>query len=229
MTVLITLTTAGLDSGPFNLYSNLDGFVTPFQSSVSRSALLAGFSTSLVPDFTSTIRIKSTGVCTNYIDVILENTTTTTTSSSSTTTTTSIPLPTLINPNSCFPGSPSGEVQVSGATVGDVIVFRTYYSGMVGTDGASSSVSTHASFNGVSATPSCFAVNTGSHAFGLTVDATVTMSATTQTFPTTLFYRNGTSFTLFDKYTQIISYNGTVVSGNRLYTICSGNDSGPGC
>ena len=30
MTVLITLTTAGTDSGPFTLYSNIDGYGTPF-------------------------------------------------------------------------------------------------------------------------------------------------------------------------------------------------------
>lgn len=88
MTVLITLTVAGTDSGPFDLYSDVDGYVSAFETGVSRSALLAGYSSSLVPNGTTTIRIKSTGVCTNFIDVIVVTTTTTTTSSSSTTTTT---------------------------------------------------------------------------------------------------------------------------------------------
>jgi hypothetical protein len=90
MTVLITLTIAGSDSGPFDLYSNLDGYVSAFESGVSKSSLLSGYSSALVPDFTSTIRVKSNGVCTNFIDIIVEQpmTTTTTTSSSSTTTTT---------------------------------------------------------------------------------------------------------------------------------------------
>ena len=79
MTVLITLTTAGSDSGPFDLYSNLDGYTSAFESGVSKSALLAGYSSALVPDFTTTVRVKSNGVCTNYVDILLESTTTTTT------------------------------------------------------------------------------------------------------------------------------------------------------
>jgi hypothetical protein len=78
MTVLLTLTTAGADSGPFNLYSNLDGYVTAFESGVSQAALLAGYSSSLVPDFTTTVRILSSGVCNNYVDITLTSGTTTT-------------------------------------------------------------------------------------------------------------------------------------------------------
>lgn len=89
MTVLITLTTAGSDSGPFNLYSNLDGYVSAFATGVSKSALLAGYSSSAVPDYTTTIRVMSVGDCTNYIDIVLSTLTTTTTSTSSTSTTTS--------------------------------------------------------------------------------------------------------------------------------------------
>lgn len=85
MTVLITLTTAGADSGPFDLYSNLDGYVSAFETGISKSALLAGYSSNLVPDYTSTIRIKSNGVCVNYIDIELESIITTTT-------TTTIPI-----------------------------------------------------------------------------------------------------------------------------------------
>jgi hypothetical protein len=87
MTVLITLTIAGTDSGPFDLYSNLDGFTSAFETGVSKSALLAGYSSSLVPDYTTTIRVKSNGVCLNYVDILVESTTTTTT-------TTESPLPT---------------------------------------------------------------------------------------------------------------------------------------
>lgn len=90
MTVLITLTTAGADTGPFDLYSNLDGYVSAFETGVSKSSLLAGYSSALVPDGTSVIRIKSNGNCVNYIDVnvVILTTTTTSTSSSTTTTTT---------------------------------------------------------------------------------------------------------------------------------------------
>jgi len=94
MTVLITLTVAGADSGPFNLYSDIDGFTSAFETGVSKAALLAGYSSALVPDYTTVIRVLSTGDCTNYIDITLDAPTTTTTSSSSsstTTTTTGIP------------------------------------------------------------------------------------------------------------------------------------------
>jgi hypothetical protein len=79
MTVLITLTTAGSDSGPFNLYSNLDGYISAFATGVSKAALLAGYSSSVVPDFTTVIRVLSTGDCTNYIDITLNAPVTTTT------------------------------------------------------------------------------------------------------------------------------------------------------
>jgi hypothetical protein len=70
MTALITLTTAGADTGPFNLYSDLDGYITPFEIGVSKAALLAGYSTSLIPDFTTTVRILSTSTyCINSVDI----------------------------------------------------------------------------------------------------------------------------------------------------------------
>ena len=80
MTVLITLTVAGTDSGPFNLYSNLDGYTSPFETGVSKASLLSGYSSALVPDYTTVIRVLSTGDCTNYIDIVLDAPSTTTTS-----------------------------------------------------------------------------------------------------------------------------------------------------
>jgi len=88
MTVLITLTVAGTDSGPFNLYSNLDGYVSAFETGVSKSALLAGYASALVPDFTTIIRVQSVGNCNNYIDIPLYTSTTSTSSTSSTSSTT---------------------------------------------------------------------------------------------------------------------------------------------
>jgi hypothetical protein len=79
MTVLITLTTAGTDSGPFDLYSNLDGYTSAFETGVSKASLLAGYSSALVPDYTTTVRVKSNGLCVNYVDILLGATTTTTT------------------------------------------------------------------------------------------------------------------------------------------------------
>ena len=81
MTISITLTTAGTDTGPFNLFSNVDGYTTAFVSGVSKSALVSGYSTSLAPVGTTIVRVKSTGLCTNYIDITLIQPTTTTTTS----------------------------------------------------------------------------------------------------------------------------------------------------
>lgn len=77
---VITLTTAGADTGPFNLYSDLDGFITPFETGVGKAALEAGYLSSLIPDGSTIIRVKSTSLfCNNYIDLSLPITTTTTT------------------------------------------------------------------------------------------------------------------------------------------------------
>lgn len=104
MTVLITLTTAGTDSGPFDLYSNLDGYSSAFESGVSKASLLAGYASALVPDYTTTVRVKSNGTCVNYVDIVLENTTTTTTTvAPSTTTTTTIVGPTTTTTTTIVP------------------------------------------------------------------------------------------------------------------------------
>lgn len=81
MTALITLTVAGIDSGPFNLYSNLDGYSTAFETSVPKASLLIGYASTLVPDYATSVRIKSIGECINFIDIPLYSTTTTTTTS----------------------------------------------------------------------------------------------------------------------------------------------------
>jgi len=79
MTVLLTLTTAGTDATVFDLYSDIDGFTTAFETGVSRASLVAGYSSVLVPDYTTTVRIQATEKCVNSVDIVLENTTTTTT------------------------------------------------------------------------------------------------------------------------------------------------------
>jgi len=89
MTVLITLTTAGTSTGPFSLYSDANSYSTPFETGVAKSSLLAGYTSTLVPNGTTIIRVMSTGTCTNYTDIpVTPCTTTTTTSSTSSTTTT---------------------------------------------------------------------------------------------------------------------------------------------
>ena len=97
MTVLITLTVAGTDSGPFNLYTNLDGYTSAFETNVPKASLLAGYASALVPDFATIIRIKSIGDCVNFIDIPLYGPITTSTSSTSSTTTTSTTIA-----NTCY-------------------------------------------------------------------------------------------------------------------------------
>jgi hypothetical protein len=69
----ISLTSAATNTGPFNLYSDTDSFVTPFESAVSKTSLLAGFLSSNVPNGTVTCRVKSTGTCTNYVDMPIDD------------------------------------------------------------------------------------------------------------------------------------------------------------
>jgi len=89
MTALITLTVAGTDSGPFNLYSDLDGYISAFETAVDKGDLLAGYLSVLVPDGTNTVRVMSVGLyCNTYVDIVLEALTTTSTTTVALTTTT---------------------------------------------------------------------------------------------------------------------------------------------
>jgi hypothetical protein len=126
MLVLIKLTSAGVDAGPFNLYSNTDGFVTPFVTGISKATLLSGYLSSAVPNGSTVVRCVSTGTCTNYVDfnittglttttttTIPGTTTTTTTSGGGTTTSTTTPAPSAVakiqvidRPNQLSPSEP---------------------------------------------------------------------------------------------------------------------------
>ena len=96
MTVTITLTLAGSDTGPFNLYSDVDGYTSAFQSGIAKSVLEAGLTTGAVPDGTTNILVRSTGTCQRDLYVNVSGapaTTTTTSSTSSTTSSTTTPAP----------------------------------------------------------------------------------------------------------------------------------------
>ena len=96
MTVIITLTLAGSDTGPFNLYSNVDGYTTAFETGVSRAALVAGYTSILAPEGTTEVLVRSTGVCQRDLYLVVSGaptTTTTSTSSTSTTSTSTTPNP----------------------------------------------------------------------------------------------------------------------------------------
>ena len=65
MNVLITLTTAGADTGPFNLYSNVDNYTTAFETNISKGILVAGYTSTIVPPGTTAVRVWSMGIWPN--------------------------------------------------------------------------------------------------------------------------------------------------------------------
>jgi hypothetical protein len=69
----ISLSLAGADTGPFNLYSNADNYVTAFASAVPKASMLTGYLSTTVPDQTVICRVKSTGTCTNYVDIPIDD------------------------------------------------------------------------------------------------------------------------------------------------------------
>ena len=73
ISITLVLTTAGIDTGPFDLYSDVDSYATAFQIGVNKATLQSGYGTT-APIGTTTVRIKSTSaLCPNYIDVVLLN------------------------------------------------------------------------------------------------------------------------------------------------------------
>lgn len=81
MNLYILLTTPSTDAGPFNLYSDVDGFYAPFAVNVSKNEVENGYVTS-APTGTTVVRMISIGECKNQIEIIVSNiplTTTTTT------------------------------------------------------------------------------------------------------------------------------------------------------
>lgn len=111
MTVTITLTLAGSDTGPFNLYSNVDGYTSAFQTNVSRTVLVAGLTTGTVPDGTTEILVESVGACNRDLYLVIDGAPSTTTTTSSTSTTSST---TTSTPLSCIEGDRNAIATCSG-------------------------------------------------------------------------------------------------------------------
>jgi len=74
MTVLVQLTVAGTDVGPFNIYSNVNYSIPIPPTNVSKSDLLAGYPVEVDPA-TTVIRVQSQGQCKNQIDINVSGTT----------------------------------------------------------------------------------------------------------------------------------------------------------
>lgn len=102
-TVLITLNSPGADTGPyFNLYSDVDGYVSAFETNVSKISLVSGYLSSYVPTGASYIKLIPTpgsgSLCSTIISIPLTTTTTTTTTTTH---------PPLVNSASIYNNSPN--------------------------------------------------------------------------------------------------------------------------
>ena len=105
---IITLTTAGADTGPFNLLSDVNSYTTPFETNIPKASLVGGYTSNVVPDAATIIRVQSSSsLCTNFINLTYPTTTTTTTTTSTTTTTTTVAYYTWTGPSSFFGDSGS--------------------------------------------------------------------------------------------------------------------------
>jgi len=73
LTVLITLTTADANTGPFDLYANTGpgGSMVLFEDNVNKAALLPPGYLTIVPDGATIVRVQSIGDCTTYTDIVL--------------------------------------------------------------------------------------------------------------------------------------------------------------
>jgi hypothetical protein len=215
-TALITLSSAGSDTGPFNLYSNLDAYSAAFQTGVSRAALLSGYTSLLVPDGTETIRVKSENVlCANYVDM-------------------TFPPPEeytlqITNPGSGF----SSTYQLGGTfNTGDVVVIRATWNGFGGTVPPSNSGNAELFLSNPNAvvsdfdTSSCVPVGS-SLSWSLTTEITFNYNVANSSFLTTATVNNA-SASSSTVTASVISVNGIAVSGVSVIGNKS-SQSAPSC
>jgi hypothetical protein len=121
MVVIVKLLTAGADTGPFNLYTNANGFTTPIAYGVLKSTLAAGYTFPSVPLGTTLIRAKSLGACGNVYTVAISAgylgpSTTSTTSTTSTSTTQYVGAPTTTTTSSTSTSTSTSTSSTSTST-----------------------------------------------------------------------------------------------------------------
>lgn len=111
--VLITLTSVGSSNGnSFNLFSDVDNYATPFESNVLKSALLTGYTSLVVPDSTTKIKVQSvTGGCglqpENGISIQAMTPTPTPTNTVTPTVTPTVTQTTTVTPTSTITSTPT--------------------------------------------------------------------------------------------------------------------------
>lgn len=138
ISVYIKLTIAGISTGPFDLYSDVNNFTDPFEEGVTRESLVDGYTSNLVPEGATQIKVQSLGACTNYIiiDIAVPTTSTTSTSTTSTSTSTSTSTTTttttaalLYQISMCYLESLHLAEKTEVFEIGDIVQFDTIPSG----------------------------------------------------------------------------------------------------
>lgn len=81
MYITVTCPTLGANTGPFNLYSDVNGYTSAFEVGVQGAQLTAGFFTENAPVGTTIVMVQSTGACASQAFVPIAGVPTTTTSS----------------------------------------------------------------------------------------------------------------------------------------------------
>ncbi len=80
MTGIIQILNIGIDADNFLLYSDVDNYISAFETNVSRQSLIDGFPTDQIPNGTQIVRaLSTTKECPVQIDIIVPPQTTTTT------------------------------------------------------------------------------------------------------------------------------------------------------
>ena len=116
--IFVKLNTADSDTGPFMVYSNVDGYITAYGINITKANLTNGV-TVTVPDFTTSVKIRSNGKCTNSIIVNIApagSTTTTTTVRPSSTTTSSTTTSSTTTTTTSGGGQPGSTTTSSTST-----------------------------------------------------------------------------------------------------------------
>lgn len=217
MNILITLTSAGTNTGPFNLYSNVDSYTTAFETNISKGILVAGYTTTIAPTGTTSVRVLSMGTCSNYVDipVVVPSTTTTTTTATPTTTSTT----TAVAPGT----TTTTTTEAPGPTT---TTTTTPYVGPATTTTTTTSSGGGTTTTTTTAAPTTTTTTTALvyYAFSLTNGAFDSSTACADSTPAITLYGSNISFlsnaTFYSDYTLLSPYNG----GNSYYKNVSNNE-----
>lgn len=131
MTILITLTLAGSNTGPFNLYSNVDGYTIAFETGISRAALIAGYTSTLAPEGTTEVLVESVGTCNRDLYLVVSGAPTTTTTSSTSTSTSTTSTTTTPTPFSCIEGDRNAIATCSGGDAAQFTINVGYQAAII--------------------------------------------------------------------------------------------------